>query len=162
MKRLFAFLTCIVMLTALTACEDASAHTSPVLKVVLQSEESDSADYEYRNIYGDGTSAETEIFVPDDTTSYTAAPGAIQSQVVDGQVVNTLETATLIDSDGNQIEADDRIAEIMQAAADTIDHSIWQFEIILDEDLYFAFIKLSLSEISIGEQKIYIFTDNYA
>ena len=141
MKRIFAFLTCIMITLMLAACGQAS----PVLKVIIQSEESDVADYEYLVVYDNEKSAATDSFVPDDTVSYTAESGDFVSSIVNNKIVNTLGSTILIDDHGSETDADEIMTAIMQLGADTINHPIFQFTIIADRDRYFAFVKLNVN-----------------
>lgn len=146
MRKLSTFLTFIMMATMLTACGDVSSQDAvPILKVIIQEEKSDTADYEYVTIYNDGNYAETEAFNPDDLAIYTSVNGNFHSSIVNNKIVNTLEATILIDSNGNITEADTIMIEIMKAAADTIHHDIWQLEIITNGNQYYAFIELNVN-----------------
>ena len=130
----------------LTACGDVSSHEAvPILKVVIQAEGSDTADYEYITVYNDGNCAETEAFDPDDSAFYTSVNGNFYLSIVNNKFVNSLESTILIDSNGNITEADEIMTGIMKAAADTIHHDIWQLKIIADGNRYYAFIKLNVN-----------------
>lgn len=141
MKRIFAYLSCTMMVLMLVACE----RSSPILKVIIQNEGSDAADHEYLIVYDHGKSAATDAFVPDDTVSYTAEFGAFVSNIVGNKIINTLGSTLLIDDYGRKIDADEIMTAIMQTGAASIDHSICQFTIITDGDRYFTFVKLNVN-----------------
>ena len=141
MKKIFAWLTCILPIVLLTAC----GQSSPVLKVVIQPKGSDAEDYEYLVVYDNEKTAATDLFVPDDVASYTAESRTFVSDVVNNRVVNTLESTILIDENGNKTDADEIMTAIMQTAADSIDHDIMEFTILVDGDRYFAFVKLNVN-----------------
>lgn len=141
MKRIITLLTCILLVVMLTACGQAS----PVLKVIVQPERSDAEDYEYLVVYDNEKTAATDLFVPDDVASYTAESRTFVSDVVNNRVVNTLESTILIDENGNKTDADEIMTAIMQTAADSIDHDIMEFTILVDGDRYFAFVKLNVN-----------------
>ena len=141
MKRIFTSLTYILLAVMLTACGQAS----PVLKVIVQPERSDVENYEYLVVYDNEKTAATDLFVPDDVASYTAEFRAFVSAVENKRVVNTLESTILIDENGNKTDADEIMTAIMQTAADSIDHDIMEFTILVDGDRYFAFVKLNVN-----------------
>ena len=145
MRSVSALLICIMMAAILAACGDVPSLEAPVLKVVIQAEGSDTADYQYMSVYNDGNCAKTETFHLNDSAFYTATYGDFHSSVVNNKIVNTLESTVLIDSKGKIIEADEIMTEIMQVAADTINHDIWQFQIIVDEKRYYAFILINVN-----------------
>lgn len=132
MKRILAFFTCVMTVIMLPACKEAS----PILKVIIRAEGADAADYEYLVVYDNGTSTETDAFVPDDASFYTAESGAFVSSVVNNKIINTLKT---------NANADETMTAIMQTAADSINHAIIQFTIITDGDIYLAFAKLNVN-----------------
>lgn len=145
MKKLLTGLACLLLIPALAACGQTASDEPPALQVMLQAETEENKTFEYWAVYADGSTAETEAFTPEDATIYTADYGDFVSDVVDNQVVNTLQATILTDQDGNQIQADDTLAQLMQTAADTIDHDIWQFQIIVTSDQTFAFVKLNVN-----------------
>lgn len=125
----------------LVACRQAA----PVLKAIIQSEESDVADYEYLVVYDNGKIAAIDSFVPDDTVSYTAEYGDFVSNIANNKIINILRSTVLIDDQGRETEADEIMTAIMQTGADTINHPIYQFKIIADKDRYFVFVKLNVN-----------------
>ena len=141
MKKTALYLSFIALILVLSACKQAS----PVLKVMIQSEEADTANYEYLVVYDNKKTAAADAFTPDDAVFYTTAFGAFDSDIVGGRIVNTLQSTLLTDNLGNTLQADEHKTAIMQAAADSIDHDIWYFSIIVDGDRYFAFIKLNVN-----------------
>lgn len=142
MKRISAFFfTCIMMVAILVSC----GYESPVLKVMLQTEKSDEAAYEYMAVYDSGKSSVIDAFVSDDAAFYTAESGNFASSIVNNAVINTFESTLLIDDYGNKKNADEMMTAIMQSTADKIDHDIIQFTIINDENRYFVFVKLNVN-----------------
>lgn len=125
----------------LTACGD----STPILDVIIQSTETDSAEYEYLAMYDDGKSIAIEEFKPNVTVFVTAVLGDFVSHIENGKIRNTLEATRLIDRYGNEIEADDYICAVMQAVADSIDHDIIECSILTNGDRYFAFVKLNVN-----------------
>ena len=141
MKKIFIFSAYLLMVLTLAACGQAS----PVLKVMIQPEGSNVENYEYLVVYDNGETTATDSFTPDDAAFYTAESGAFISDVVNKKIVNTLGSTLLTDGHGNKTNADEMMTAIMQTAADSIDHDIIQFTIILDGDRYFTFVKLNVN-----------------
>lgn len=145
MKKWPFYLLCAALLMTLTACGALAPATddAPVLNAIIQKENADAP--EHVAVYSQGKTAEIGAFSPDDAVFYTAAHGNFETNVESNAVKNVLKARTLIDSDGSQIEADEILAKMMQTAADTIDHEIWQFQAVVLGGRYFAFIKLNVN-----------------
>ncbi len=142
MKKPLVCLLC-VLLALLTSCgQPASTEAAvPVLRVVICDGDADT----YLAVYPHGETAEIGEFDPDTAAFYTAAHGDFFSSIENNRVRNALIATTLIDTNGNQVEADRTIAAMMQAAADTITHDIWKFHAITVGSRCFAFVELNVN-----------------
>lgn len=103
------------------------------------------SDKKYYAVYQSGIYRETDKFNPDDVTEYYVDTKTFSSKIVGNRIVNKVIQPTVWDNNNTLIIPDDRIRGIINAAADTIEHPIWKFEIIKDKDKYFAFIWLNVN-----------------
>lgn len=108
-------------------------------------EQKDELDKKYYAVYSNGIYRETDIFNPDDVIEYYVGTETFSSEIVGNRIVNKVIKPTVRDNNGTLITPDDRILGIINAAANTIDHAIWDFKIIKDKDKYFAFIWLNVN-----------------
>ena len=137
MKRRVSFWLFLVLMLTLTGC----GQKEPALKVQLRRGE----ETVFQAVYADGKCKKTEPFQPDAGAHYEADFGDFQAQVVEGKVVNTLSSHWLTDEQGNSFWAEDTLAQLLQAAADTIDHDIRAFDIWVVGQRYFAFAQLNVN-----------------
>lgn len=120
-------------------------NTNPVLKVITQDESNNTAEYDYWIIYSNGEVKETDEFNADYAEFYTTDYGCFTSKIENGKVVNTLENVTLLNENDEEIEADEIMISILEAAAKQIPHAIMQLTIVKDNNDYFAFVKLNVN-----------------
>lgn len=146
-KKFSICLLCFTLFVILTACEKpvSSGMQSPVLLVKIREQETAENTFQYLAVYPNGKTAETDAFDPEDAVFYTAAHGDFVSSIQNKTVINTLNATTLIDESGTEAEADEVIAGMMQAAADSIEHDIWRFQAISAGTRYFAFVELNVN-----------------
>lgn len=142
MKRFFAallsFALCLALLLFIRSGLD-----EPILHVALKGAGEQDAAYVYETVYASGKSRRCNAFTPDSAVFYTAdyAASALRSHRV-----NTLVSTTLYDSVGNVVEPNETMIAMMHAAADQIDHAIFDFQIIVvNGQRYFAFVKLNVN-----------------
>ena len=77
---------------------------------------------------------------------YTADYADFDTSALRSHRVNTLVATTLYDSVGNVVEPNETMIAMMHAAADQIDHAIFDFQIIVvNGQRYFAFVKLNVN-----------------
>ena len=77
---------------------------------------------------------------------YTADYADFDTSALHSHRVNTLVATTLYDSVGNVVEPNETMIAMMHAAADQIDHAIFDFQIIVVNGRhYFAFVKLNVN-----------------
>ena len=108
-------------------------------------EEKDETDKKYYAVYSNGVYRETEKFIPNDVIEYYVGTETFSSEIVGNRIVNKVIKPTVRDNNDALINPDDRILGIINAAANSIEHDIWKFEIIKDKDKYFAFIWLNVN-----------------
>ena len=134
MKRILAsllsFALCLALLFFVRNKSD-----EPILHVALKSSGEQDAAYVYETVYTSGKSRRCTADYADFDTS------ALRSHRV-----NTLVATTLYDSVGNVVEPNETMIAMMHAAADQIDHAIFDFQIIVvNGQRYFAFVKLNVN-----------------
>ena len=90
--------------------------------------------------------AACNAFTPDTCVFYTADYADFDTSALRSHRVNTLVATTLYDSVGNVVEPNETMIAMMHAAADQIDHAIFDFQIIVvNGQRYFAFVKLNVN-----------------
>ena len=134
MKRILAallsFALCLALLFFVRSEPD-----EPILHVALKPAGEQDAAYVYETVYTSGKSRRCNAFTPDTCVFYTA----------DYADFDTSAT-TLYDSVGNVVEPNETMIAMMHAAADQIDHAIFDFQIIVvNGQRYFAFVKLNVN-----------------
>mgnify|MGYP004571668929 FL=1 len=145
MKRILAallsFALCLALFLSLRNKPD-----EPLLRVALKSEDGQDAAYVCETVYASGKSRRCEAFTPDSAVFYTADYADFDTSALRSHRVNTLVATTLYDSVGNVVEPNETMIAIMHAAADQIDHAIFDFQIIVvNGQRYFAFVKLNVN-----------------
>ncbi len=137
MKRVTSLVLCLMLTMVLAGC----AKKAPIAKVQLQT---DGAAV-YQVVYEGGKCQKAEPFQSAAEAHYAADFGDFQAQVVDGKVVNTLRAKWLTDEAGQSFLAEEPLAQLLETAADAIDHDISAFDIWVVEGRYFAFAKLNVN-----------------
>ena len=145
MKRFFAallsFALCLALLLFIRSEPD-----EPILHVALKPAGEQDAAYVYETVYASGKSRACNAFTPDTCVFYTADYADFDTSALRSHRVNTLVATTLYDSVGNVVEPNETMIAMMHAAADQIDHAIFDFQIIVvNGQRYFAFIKLNVN-----------------
>ena len=145
MKRIFAALLCLALGFALFLFVR-NEPDEPLLRVALKSEDGQDAAYVCETVYASGKSRRCEAFTPDTCVFYTADYADFDTSALRSHRVNTLVATTLYDSVGNVVEPNETMIAMMHAAADQIDHAIFDFQIIVvNGQRYFAFVKLNVN-----------------
>ena len=145
MKRFFAallsFALCLALLFFVRNESD-----EPILHVALKSSGEQDAAYVYETVYASGKSLRCDAFTPDTCVFYTADYADFDTSALRSHRVNTLVATTLYDSVGNVVDPNETMIAMMHAAADQIDHAIFDFQIIVvNGQRYFAFVKLNVN-----------------
>ena len=145
MKRIFAallsFALCLALLFFVRNESD-----EPILHVALKSSGEQDAAYVYETVYTSGKSRACDAFTPDACVFYTADYTDFDTSALRSRRVNTLVATTLYESVGNVVEPNETMIAMMHAAADQIDHAIFDFQIIVvNSQRYFAFVKLNVN-----------------
>lgn len=145
MKRILAsllsFALCLALLLFVRSEPD-----EPLLHVALKSSGEQDAAYVYETVYANGKSRACDAFTPDACVFYTADYADFDTSALRSHRVNTLVATTLYDSVGNVVEPNETMIAMMHAAADQIDHAIFDFQIIVvNGQRYFAFVKLNVN-----------------
>ena len=118
----------------------------PILHVALKSASEQDAAYVYETVCASGKSRACDAFTPDACVFYTADYADFDTSALRSHRVNTLVATTLYDSVGNVVEPNEAMIAMMHAAADQIDHAIFDFQIIVvNGQRYFAFVKLNVN-----------------
>ena len=145
MKRFFAALLSLVLIIILLLFVR-NESDEPILHVALKSAGGQAAAYVYETVYASGRSRACDAFTPDTCVFYTADYADFDTTALRAHRVNTLVSTTLYDSVGNTVEPDETMIDMMHAAADQIDHAIFDFQIIVvNGQRYFAFVKLNVN-----------------
>ena len=145
MKRFFAALLSLALCLALLFFVR-NESDEPILHVALKLAGEQDAAYVYETVYTSGKSRACDAFTPDACVFYTADYADFDTTALRTHRVNTLVAATLYDSVGNTVEPDETMIDMMYAAADQIDHAIFDFQIIVvDGHRYFAFVRLNVN-----------------
>ena len=130
----------------LLICSGCGKQPVPVLNVTLLDKQEDATSYVYYTVYDNGKAEKTEAFTQDDTAEfYTAVHDDFKAEIVHNKLKITLQNAHLYSPDGEIIEADESIVDLMQALADKIRHDILQLTIIKVENQVFAFARLNVN-----------------
>lgn len=137
MKHRWKLLTMFLLALMLAGC----SRKAPVVMVALESE----GGSVYRTVYEGGKRKKAESFQSAAEAHYVADFGDFQAKVVDGKVVNTLRAKWLTDEAGRSFLAEDTLAQLLETAADAIDHDISAFDIWMVAGRYFAFAKLNVN-----------------
>ncbi len=145
MKRIFAallsFALCLALLFFVRNESD-----EPILHVALKPTGEQDAAYVYETVYASGKSRRCNAFTPDSAVFYTADYADFDTSALHSHRVNTLVSTTLYDSVGNTVTPNETMLSMMHAAADQIDHAIFDFQIIVvNGQRYFAFVKLNVN-----------------
>ena len=145
MKRILAallsFALCLALLFFVRSEPD-----EPILHVALKPTGEQDAAYVYETVYTSGKSRACDAFTPDTCVFYTADYADFDTSALRSHRVNTLVATTLYDSVGNVVEPNETMIAMMHAAADQIDHAIFDFQIIVvNGQRYFAFVKLNVN-----------------
>ena len=145
MKRILAallsFALCLALLFFVRNESD-----EPILHVALKSSGEQDAGDVYETVYASGKSLRCDTFTPDTCVFYTADYADFDTSALRSHRVNTLVATTLYDSVGNVVEPNETMIAMMHAAADQIDHAIFDFQIIVvNGQRYFAFVKLNVN-----------------
>ena len=145
MKRIFAallsFAFCLALLLFVRNESD-----EPILHVALKSASEQDAASAYETVYTRGKSRARDALAPDACVFYTADYADFDTSALRSHRVNTLVATTLYDSVGNVVEPNETMIAMMHAAADQIDHAIFDFQIIVvNGQRYFAFVKLNVN-----------------
>lgn len=145
MKRILAallsFALCLALLFFVRNESD-----EPILHVALKLAGEQDAAYVYETVYASGKSRACDAFTPDACVFYTADYADFDTSALRSHRVNTLVATTLYDSVGNVVEPNETMIAMMHAAADQIDHAIFDFQIIVvNGQRCFAFVKLNVN-----------------
>lgn len=138
---LLSFALCLALLLFIRSEPD-----EPILHVALKPAGEQDAAYVYETVYTSGKSRACDAFTPDTCVFYTADYADFDTSALRSHRVNTLVATTLYDSVGNVVEPNETMIAMMHAAADQIDHAIFDFQIIVvNGQRYFAFVKLNVN-----------------
>lgn len=150
MKRSLIFVVIIAFIFSLCGCISYEDHIvgTPMLKVKLKSyNKEDNKKISYYIVDDKGHGEKTNKFEPDENVTIFNADACtdFNCEIVNGKNKNKLIETKGKDEQGNSVIADETTAEIMEIAANTIDHVIYEFSVWCIEDKYFVFLKLNVN-----------------
>ena len=115
----------------------------PIAQVQLEAQESGKT--RCYTVYEDENYSLSAGFEGDPVEIYTANYSCFEATIEDGVVRNRFVRCSLKDEEGQPIEADETLTQIMRHAAEEIEHDIWLFQIIRDGNDTFVYIKLNVN-----------------
>lgn len=122
----------------------------PVLDVMTQTDGEGEAVYDYSEIYVKRWNRDkyrhrnVKEFTPDDASIYDVDCSGIESFIIKGEIRNNVNSVIISDENGNAVN-DETLREIVYVTALSLDHDIYEFEIIKDGGQYFVFVKLNVN-----------------
>ena len=144
MKRIFAallsFALCLALLFFVRNESD-----EPILHVALKSASEQDAAYVYETVYTSGKSRSAGEFTSDHIAIYTADYADFDFSLPHSDTLNRLVDTVLYNAHGEEIHPDKTMIAMMHAASQQIDHVIYDFQIVVDNERYFAFVKLNVN-----------------
>lgn len=145
-KSVLMVVMSVAVALCLLICLECGRQPVLVLKVALLEKHEDTAAYAYYTVYDNGNAEKTAPFALDDTAEfYTTAYKSSNPEIIYIQPRFSLQNTLILNSDGDIIEADESIVDLMQALADKIRHDILQLTIIKVENQVFAFARLNVN-----------------
>jgi len=149
--RVLFLIPCIVCLAIvlhywLTSSEmsENTVSSDPVAKVSY--EDKDTHEIQYALIYDDGgMEILEESFEPDHADVFIADVSNFSSETKDGNIVITLESTNVRDGQGNEIEADDLVTEVLKNVADTAEHDILEAKVFEAGDTCFVAVQTNVN-----------------
>lgn len=152
MKRILAGSCILILCLTMLSCAKESDHLTgtPILKVALQSSVGDSETTptkEYYILDNKGHAEKTAEFTPDtDAVFFYADTNAdFIYPHINGDIVTRLVDTRGSDKSGNPVTADQTTEKILQAAADSIDHLMYDISVINTGGRYFLYLKLNVN-----------------
>lgn len=144
MKRFFVVLAALALLAVL-AVGIRNANDTPLLRVMLQPRDDEDAACTYETVYASGKSRSADEFTPDHIAVYTADYADFDFTDPHPGTLNRLVDTVLYNAHGEEIHPDKTMLAMMRAASHQLDHAIYEFQIVVDGERYFAFIKLNVN-----------------
>ena len=150
MKRIFSILLTLLLCFSFCGCDKEKEVTSfdaekeGILNVVIFDEKTEALSYEV--IGPNGSHQLTEEFELDPLTVLNADHGCFQSNIVDGEVINTVVSVDVFDEEtGEQMVPDAAVVEIFNQTAAMHDSAIFALNIICCKGLYFPVVELNVN-----------------
>ena len=144
MKRFFVVLAALALLAVL-AVGIRNANDTPLLRVMLQPRGGENAACTYEMVYASGKSRPSDEFTSDHIAVYTADYADFDFTNPRPGTLNRLVDTVLYNAHGEEIHPDKTMLAMMRAASRQLDHAICEFQIVVDGERYFAFIKLNVN-----------------
>ena len=144
MKRFFAALLSFALCLALFLFVRNESDT-PLLRVILRPRDEESAACTYETVFTSGKSRSTGEFTSDHIAIYTADYADFDFSLPHSDTLNRLIDTVLYNAHGEEIHPDETMIAMMHAASRQIDHIIYDFQIVVDNERYFAFVKLNVN-----------------
>ena len=118
--------------------------SAPIVNVKLELKEL--AEIHYGIIYEDGSvEVINEAFAVDDTDVYIADVNNFSAKTENGKVVNTLISTVVMDDEGNEVEADETLSNLLQIIADSAKHEILEAKMFKDGQMYYIAVQTNVN-----------------
>ena len=144
MKRFFAILAALALMAVL-AINIRNASDTPLLRVMLRPRGEENATCTYETVFASGKSRSSDEFTSDHIAIYTADYADFDFSLPHSDTLNRLVDTVLYNAHGEEIHPDKTMIAMMHAASQQIDHVIYDFQIVVDNERYFAFVKLNVN-----------------
>lgn len=143
MKKFVLAILSLLLLFGMTGCGGATPEL-PEIKAIMQRNSAPAEGPDYWLLRPGKRPKHIGAFSPDEMKRYQVDCSQIKASVVDNQVNNQIETILILDDAGAPVQ-DALLSSIVQTAAASIPHQIYEFSIIELQGYYFAFIKLNVN-----------------
>lgn len=121
-----------------------SSNAKPVLKTITVSETNESEPV-YSMVYENGKIKPIQKFTPDDAKFYEIEMIGYRSELNNNEIVGSYEAINLIDTNGNAVDLDIDLDELVKLIRDTTKKNIWRIRIIEVDQEYFSFVELNVN-----------------
>lgn len=138
-KNIIFFMSMFVIM--LTAC---GKNGYPVVNVKLESK--GSSELQYVAIYEDGSASPLdEAIEADDAEVYIADVNNFSAKTENSKLANDLISTVVVDSKGNDVEADEALSKLLKVIADSVEHDILEAKIFKDGQMYYVAVQTNVN-----------------
>jgi len=140
MKKSIALILFLLVILSFCGCVTRKDHMTgtPMVKVILKQSDEQKDKLFYYIVDNERHAEKTDVFIADSdvTIFYADTYNDFKCEVVSGKVINTLTGTKGVDKNGNTVMADEITTEIMQIAANSIEHEMYDFSICVPKANY--------------------------